>query len=894
MITVGVIRNGSTYLGQHLRKNDYWAEGEHEREGEWIGAGADRLGLEGIVTDKAFAALRLNQHPETGERLTARDVKDRIAFYDVQISAPKDFSVLAMLGDERLVEAFRESVHTTIAEMERYAAVRERRGDAASSDAYRLTANLAAALFFHDTSRELDPQLHAHVVIANATKDESRERWFALQAQPLMRASKYLRQVFFRELFRRAEALGYEAYGLKPDGFSIRGVEHLRERFSKRSQQVRSRVEAFTTQHGRAPSKKEVEILVRESRGRKLAEVSTAEVRARQEAELSGDERRALRAVVSRALSEKQQEHLSVGRPEDVLEASIRHVFERNSVAREDEVLAAALLLHPEFFDWKGLRAAFEHHADLVQHDGELTLREIVREEYRALRDAQSLRNGYLPLGRKEDLPDELTPGQRGAAGKLLQNKDGIAVLVGDAGTGKTTLLAALEDAHRLNHGKAFIALAPTTKARDGLRESGFSEAETVQRFLVQKPTGLRGRVVLVDEAGLLSSRQLAELFQHAVDQRFRVLLVGDPKQHFSVQRGDALRHVVKHARLPVVRLSEVLRQSDPADREISRLLGEERACEAFGQAQSRGMVSEQSDEEKLFELAAEHYARNRAEGIDTLVVIPLWDEIDRFSLKAREALRRHGVLGEETVERATLQPVSRTEEQKIHWSQYQLGDQLYFVRETRQIRRGQSAEVIGVERDGLRVRGETGREFKVTRRHQATFEVARKEVLAVAAGDRILIRARGGDFKNGEVAEVARVHVTQNEILLADGRRLPNELKTWTYAHALTSYRAQGMTVDESILVLGHQSAETLGQRQFYVGNTRYRERHHLYVASHETVVRRLKHLQDDRELATEFMERQNLTHTHSRFERMQARIRHWMHWQQRQNQGERQGMRV
>jgi ATP-dependent exoDNAse (exonuclease V) alpha subunit len=171
---------------------------------------------------------------------------------------------------------------------------------------------------------------------------------------------------------------------------------------------------------------------------------------------------------------------------------------------------------------------------------------------------------------------------------------------------------------------------------------------------------------------------------------------------------------------------------------------------------------------------------------------------------------------------------------------------------------------------------------------------VARKEVLAVAAGDRILIRARGGDFKNGEVAEVARVDVTQNEILLADGRRLPNELKTWTYAHALTSYRAQGMTVDESILVLGHQSAETLGQRQFYVGNTRYRERHHLYVASHETVVRRLKHLQDDRELATEFMERQNLTHTHSRFERMQARIRHWMHWQQRQNQGERQGMRV
>lgn len=63
------------------------------------------------------------------------------------------------------------------------------------------------------------------------------------------------------------------------------------------------------------------------------------------------------------------------------------------------------------------------------------------------------------------------------------------------------------------------------------------------------------------------------------------------PKQHTSVQRGDALRHVVKHAQLPVVRLSEVLRQRDPADREISKLLGEHRVIEAFARAQSTPMT---------------------------------------------------------------------------------------------------------------------------------------------------------------------------------------------------------------------------------------------------------------------------------------------------------------
>src|SRR5882757_558980 len=125
MITVGVIRNGATYLSQHLRKNDYWAEGEKEVRGEWIGQGAKALGLEGAVTAKPFEALRQNRHPLTGKRLTAREQKERVAFFDVQLSAPKDVSVLAMVGgDERVRAAFVESVKVALEEMERFAAVR--------------------------------------------------------------------------------------------------------------------------------------------------------------------------------------------------------------------------------------------------------------------------------------------------------------------------------------------------------------------------------------------------------------------------------------------------------------------------------------------------------------------------------------------------------------------------------------------------------------------------------------------------------------------------------------------------------------------------------------------------------------------------------------------------
>ena len=190
MITIGLIRNGATYLSQHLRKNDYWQESEKEVRGEWIGQGAAALGLEGGVTEEPFEALRRNLRPGTKERLTARAPENRVAFFDIQISAPKDVSVLAMVGgDERVRAAFAESVKIALAEMEGYAAVRERRGAAHETEALRLTRNFVGAMFVHDTSRDLDPQLHVHAVLANATWDAERSQWFALKQNEMLRAS---------------------------------------------------------------------------------------------------------------------------------------------------------------------------------------------------------------------------------------------------------------------------------------------------------------------------------------------------------------------------------------------------------------------------------------------------------------------------------------------------------------------------------------------------------------------------------------------------------------------------------------------------------------------------------------------------------------------------------
>jgi len=142
-----------------------------------------------------------------------------------------------------------------------------------------LTQNFVGAFFVHDTSRDLDPQLHVHAVLANATWDAERAQWFALKQNEMLRASPYLRQVFYRELATRLRQLGYDPYGMNSKGFSVRGVNICANVFSKRAAHVQSLAEKFSQQKGRWPTKREVAVLVRESRGNKLTEISTAKVR---------------------------------------------------------------------------------------------------------------------------------------------------------------------------------------------------------------------------------------------------------------------------------------------------------------------------------------------------------------------------------------------------------------------------------------------------------------------------------------------------------------------------------------------------------------------------------------------------------------------------------------
>ena len=192
------LTNAREYFEEHLCVGDYYDEGQRVA-GQWIGVGAEQLGLSGKVRADDFLRLCENQHPISGETLTQRlnttrmneagdDSANRRIFYDFTFSPPKSVSVAALAGaDERILEAHAQAVRSALREFEAFAATRVRIGKA---NCDRSTGNFVAALFTHDTSRALDPHLHTHCIVFNATFDPVENRWKALQNYELLRSRK--------------------------------------------------------------------------------------------------------------------------------------------------------------------------------------------------------------------------------------------------------------------------------------------------------------------------------------------------------------------------------------------------------------------------------------------------------------------------------------------------------------------------------------------------------------------------------------------------------------------------------------------------------------------------------------------------------------------------------
>jgi conjugative relaxase-like TrwC/TraI family protein len=820
MFTVVAQKNlgdAESYFDEHLSQNDYYAAGEI-RPGQWIGAGAERLGLKSEVTREQFHALCENRNPETGERLTQRQLKEgqRRVFYDFTCSAPKSVSVLAVtLADERLVTAHEEATRIAFRELETFAATRVRKQ---GSQKDRITGNLAAAAFTHTSSRALDPQLHTHFTVFNATFDVTERSWKALQAGGMYDAIRYGTAVYRNELAKRVQRIGYRIQPSK-HGFQIDGVsDEVLKRFSKRAQQRDAVVQELEQKLGRKLSNNAISLAVHQSRAEKIKGISTAEVRERQLAQLSSAERQSLQTLCS---SVQPVRPVRVFEPENqALNHAVAHVFERKSVVPEHELLNVALSQRLGEVDLPALKTAVKYSTDLVKTERGFSTRQILATELDLIKTVNAGCDAVAPLHPGYRPAAWLGEDQQRAIYHVLRTSDRITGLRGLAGTGKTTALRELVAACKEARVEPLFC-APTAAATEVLRTEGF-EAVTLQSLLLTKPALSARQLVVLDEAGAVGMDDMKRLFDLARDAR--IVLSGDTGQHASVARGDAMRILENHSDFQSGQLTRIRRQRRAEYRKAVELAAQKNSNEAFAQLERMGAVTEFSGDQ-LHGEAAQSYVKALQQNQSVLLVAPTWNEIEAVTEKVRATLKTSGRLAGDEKEFQVFDSLSWTEAQKRDARQYRPGLAIRFHRQKTGFAKDETVAVVAVENDALKVQRADGSEsiFPLGQ-GTACFDVGEKRKLKIVAGDKLLLQSNWRKkFVNGELVEVKAIQ--GDSVMLADGRVIPESYRTFTHGYAVTSHAAQGKTVDEVLVVTSSRSLPAVNQQQFYVSISRGRE---------------------------------------------------------------------
>jgi len=642
MLRITVSKNSDaakSYFEKALTKGDYYTEG-HEIAGNWGGALAREMGLSGKVDKQQFDRLVENLNPVTGDTLTQRQKPNRRAGFDFTFNAPKSVSLTyAINKDENVLTAFREAVTETMAEIEQGMQARVR---IKGKDEDRNTSNIAYAEFVHFTSRPVDglpdPHLHSHVFVFNATHDKQENKYKAAQILKINQNAPYYEAVFHSRLSSKLTGLGY---GTEKNGrfWEIAGYEQeTLQKFSKRTKQIEEMAEELGINND--SSKSRLGATTRESKSLNLTQ---QELRQGWLDQMSEEER-----LRFDSLKKVSQEDTVTAR--EAVRHALDHLFERSSTIKENKIREEAMrysfgTVTPEQIEDELLNTPLLRKT--INGQKIVTTREVLAEE----KSMVDFAYGGISMHEKLNYDcvikrDFLSEEQRKAIQHILTSRDRVIAIQGKAGAGKTTLMQ--EAVEGINEGGRFVyTFAPSSDATDILRDEGFNNSNTVARLLIddELQKSLENQVIWIDEAGLLSTKDMKAVFDIADKQNARVVLSGDTQQHSSVVRGDAFRILQKEARIKPAFIETIRRQKDETYRQAVMDIVNGEIEEGFQKLDEMNAVLEIDDDKERYKKLAGEYSLATSSGKSTLVVSPTHREGEKVTDAIRQELKETGVL---------------------------------------------------------------------------------------------------------------------------------------------------------------------------------------------------------------------------------------------------------
>ena len=759
MISIGKLTSAEAavaYLQHAVADNaiDYYNL-RGEAPGRWDGRGADELGLSGEVTAEQLRAVLNGVHPTEGKQLGRRWDAQKIVAFDVTFSAPKSVSLLYALGDDEtrrvVLDAHDAGVDAVVTYLQAHAGW-TRMFIPANGRVEPVPGRMIMPRFRHRTARPvtdlitgettIDPQLHTHIPVPTWVCRPN-GTWSALLSEPLYMhaaAAGAVGQAAMRKVL--IDRLGV-AVEVAPNGtFEIVGInEAQRREFSKRRQQIEAAEATFG---------------IETIRGRETANLATREGKgeagAGPELFQQWTTRGQLVGLYPQLISDLTRKRVRSRRFELTPDLATGLVgehgltaeaatFARRDVVRSVAALAADGITHAEIEQLvdavladavnvvalgpkpvavQVLDIDRDHSQRIVLREDRFSTPEMVALERRMLDVSRARQRQGVALvddaGVEASLAKRptLSVEQRAMVNAVTRGGDGVVIVEGVAGAGKTFALDACREAFEAA-GHNVIGYALAGRAAQTLQEEAAIPSHTIARAIpaLLEERFAPGTVVIVDEAGMVGSRQLAQLVELTARDGAKLVLCGDPHQLQPIDGGAGFRALGDH--LGKVELTQSLRQSELWEREALMMVREGAMASAVEEYQKHERITVASTAMERRHQAVAALIDVDREGSDTVILTRTRDEADAINELTRAVLQQRGDLtGEALV---------------VGDREYQVGDRVICTRNDRRLGvtnglRGVVTDV-DVERGALMMQTSAGQEMSLDTTHYSHLDHA-------------------------------------------------------------------------------------------------------------------------------------------------------------------------
>lgn len=767
----------SSEHGKTGRQPEDYYTSPKDQPGQWFGAGAEALGLSGAVTREAFGHALRGRGPDGRDLVQGAGDAHR-AGWDLTFSTPKSVSMLWALGNEQqraaIQTAHDRAVRAALEHVQEHCLV-ARRGKGGTE---REPASMVASIFAHGTSREQDPQIHSHAMIMNLAQ-RADGTWGGIESRDLYSWKMASGAVYRAELASQMQALGFEVEADR-DAFRLAAVPRVAEaEFSTRRQQI---LQALA-EHGTS--------------GAKASEVAALDSRRAKthadQADLLADwqQRGAACGFGPDEAREARQPEPVHGEPMPGRPEIIARLTETASTFREADIYrAVATMAQGTSMGAAGVRdvvAGLTQDREIVRlraASGEIrySTREMIALE-RGMADGATRRQHETvhhvsdhAIGQALAARPTISDEQRRALDHITRQTGGVAVIEGMAGSGKSFLMGAAREAWEAD-GFRVRGAALAGKAAQGLEEGSGIQSQTLHSLLAALDPGPDGRareslisrdVVVIDESGMVGSRQMARLLEHVHKAGAKAVLIGDSRQLQPIDAGGAFRSLSQ--RLGAAELSDIRRQRDDWARQAVHDFADGKAGAALTAYQERGLLAVGADRQDSMRQMVTDWCRERDPDRpgESLMLAGTRAEVRQLNQLAREQMRAQHQLG----------PAAQ-----IEGREFAEGDRLLFCR---------NSAAVGVKNGTLG----TLTRVDLDRRGEWQFTVR------TDSGEIVRFSPSAGAERGGYA------HID--------------------HGYAVSAHKAQGVTVDRAYVL----ASETMSDREWsYVAASRSRDQTRIYT---------------------------------------------------------------